>query len=639
MHLSSTAGRASARRSWWHSRAALGSEPGLLALVGVSALIDSAASILRYVHLQSGVDLALFDQAVWHYSRFEAPFSSIRNQNLLGDHFHPLVAVLAPLYWVWSDARMLLIAQSVLLATSVVPVFLFARPRVGRAGAYLLAGAYAAFWGLQVGVLFDFHEVAFAPLLIALAILLADTRRWGWFWLVIALLLGVKEDLSIFVVFFGVYLLSRREIWRGVALVVIGIAWYELTTRVLIPHFAAGTPYTYWTYGELGQNLPDAIWALVRAPWRLFTIGFSPAQKAQTIVGLMAPFLLLSLWSRLFILAIPLLAERFLSTNPGLWTPHLHYSLPIAPVLAMGASGGLAHLARLLPERRRRGLAIAATGAMLVASLAITSFGTGESALSQLTQRSFYHAPSYAGGAFRALRHVPASASLETVDSMLAYTSQRGRQQQIRFGTVRTDQYLLANVLQPTCCGASGDGAYDVLGKLLDSELERMTPIFYDHGWLVARGPPSGQPASTGVLVPMPTSTALDVDTAWLRWHAVFTATGARLSGCFKRWQQHEPSATACFDRANAPFQRAQSTLSRSIRVALPGLHEACTQLATAALLSTHQLRLDLVRLASAGASPDRASLVPASTAAAADERNQDLSGQLDRFVILCTAR
>ncbi|MGI8428972.1 MAG: DUF2079 domain-containing protein [Solirubrobacteraceae bacterium] len=89
------------------------------------------------------------DQAIWHYSRFESPFSSILGKNILGDHFSPLVAALTPHYWVWSDPRVLVIAQSLLVAASIVPVFLFARPRLGRAGGYLLAGAYAVFWGIQ----------------------------------------------------------------------------------------------------------------------------------------------------------------------------------------------------------------------------------------------------------------------------------------------------------------------------------------------------------------------------------------------------------------------------------------------------------------------------------------------------------
>jgi len=33
--------------------------------------------MIRDVHLSAGLDLALFDQAVWHYRRFEASFDSL----------------------------------------------------------------------------------------------------------------------------------------------------------------------------------------------------------------------------------------------------------------------------------------------------------------------------------------------------------------------------------------------------------------------------------------------------------------------------------------------------------------------------------------------------------------------------------
>ncbi|MDQ2761626.1 MAG: DUF2079 domain-containing protein [Actinomycetota bacterium] len=647
MAFSLTARRARARRdwtrvaigrSWARPCGALGREPGLLALAGVIAMLDSVLSVVRYVHFLAAYDLAIFDQVVWHYSRFEAPFSSIKGENLLGDHFHPLVAVLAPLYWVWSDPRMLLIAQSVLVAASIIPVFLFAAPRVGRAGAYLLAGAYGVFWGLQVGVLFDFHEVAFAPLLIALAILLADRRRWGWFWLVTALLLLVKEDLSIFVAFFGIYLLTRREIRHGVALVVVGIAWYELTTGVLIFHLAGGTPYAYWTYGELGKNAPDAIWALIQAPWRVFTIGFSPGHKAELILGLLVPFVFLSLCSRLFILALPLLAERVLSTNPNLWSGKFHYSLSVAPVLAMGAACGLAHLARLLPERRRRKVTIGATGAMLVVSLALTivlgirqELGAGG--------HSFYSEPSFAPAAYRALRQVPAAASLATADLVLPHASERQHLQLMDAKNIGKDQYLLVDVLAPECCGASGNASFNAFGTVLDGELPTVTPVYYDQGWLVARRPPNGQRASSGVLVPMPAPTGRRVDKLWLRWHAEIAVASGRLYGCLAMWAKRNPSSTACFASANAPFEGAQATLAAAIHAAQPAMHEDCAQLAGAALRDSHRLALDFLRLTTAGTSRDRAGLAPALTAEAVDERDQDLSGQLDRFVILCSPR
>jgi len=120
-------------------------------LVCVIALLDSIERVVRYVNFRAGLDLSIFDQAIWHYSQFQGRYSTIKGSNLLGDHFHPLIAVFAALYWVWSDPRLLLIASSILVACSVIPVFLFARRRLPWLPSYLIAVAYGLFWGLQGG--------------------------------------------------------------------------------------------------------------------------------------------------------------------------------------------------------------------------------------------------------------------------------------------------------------------------------------------------------------------------------------------------------------------------------------------------------------------------------------------------------
>jgi hypothetical protein len=68
-------------------------------------------------------------------------------------------------------------------------------------------------------------------------------------------------------------------------------------------------------------------------------------------------------------------------------------------------------------------------------------------------------------------------------------------------------------------------------------------------------------------------------------------------------------------------------------------LQGACGQLATAALITTHVLALDLSRLASAASSTDRAALPTALATVGTEDTNLDLTGQLERFLILCTPR
>src|SRR5258705_90705 len=91
-------------------------------------------SLLRHAQLgTAGFDLGIFDQAIRSYAHFHAPVVPLKGPgfNLLGDHFHPALVALVPLYWLWADVRTLLIAQAALMAISVIPIARLAICRLG----------------------------------------------------------------------------------------------------------------------------------------------------------------------------------------------------------------------------------------------------------------------------------------------------------------------------------------------------------------------------------------------------------------------------------------------------------------------------------------------------------------------------
>ncbi len=348
-------------------------EPLLIVMAVFAAAGYSLYAIWEHNHFLTDFDLAIADQAVWNYSLFQEPtITSIPPEavNMLGDHFSPILAALAPLYWIWEDPRMLLIAQGVLIAASIVPVFLFARERLGRLGAYLLCGGYALFWGVQAAVGFQFHELAFAPLLIALCVLFADRREWTAFFVSLAALLLVKENMSVLTVFIGLWLLSGREVRMGLVTIGAGLAWYALSINVFIPAFAGGEEYTHWTYTDFGPDAPSAVGEILTHPHLPFTALVDESEKVRTLALLFLPFLALTFASRLIILCIPLVAQQMFSSYEAQWGTEFHYWLPIAPILAMGAADGLRNLVGWLG--RERSLAVAGTavgGVILVANL------------------------------------------------------------------------------------------------------------------------------------------------------------------------------------------------------------------------------------------------------------------------------
>jgi uncharacterized membrane protein len=319
-------------------------------LTGAAALVYATYGLLRFhTFLAGSYDLVIFDQAIRSYSRFDLPVSIVKGVHngfgpdfaVLGDHFSPIIALLAPLYWIWDDPRTLLLAQAVLFAAAIPPLWVFTRRVLGSAAAYCVAGAYALSWPIASAIAFDFHEVAFAPVLTAVMLERFQAgRRWHGVSAALALLL-VKEDMGLLVAGYGLYLLAtRRDRALGGAFVAGGLAWTWLAARVLIPAFG-GDPDYYWAYGALGDDLPSAITHAATQPWDAVWLLVTPPIKAGTLALLLLPLLLAPLRSPLVLAALPLLAERMLASRFGhWWEPRFHYNAFVVVVLlAAGVDG------------------------------------------------------------------------------------------------------------------------------------------------------------------------------------------------------------------------------------------------------------------------------------------------------------
>ncbi len=333
-----------------------------LAIAGVFAFLYGANSILRYMHFESAAfDLGIFGQAVWHLSAFEAPASTIRGyDNLFGDHFHPILALAAPAFWVWDDVRSLLVLQSLVLASSSLAVYWVACRRFGTAAAVAWSTAYLLSWGLIEAARFDFHEIVFAVPLVALACALVVEEKMGAALAPVLALLLVKEDLAFLVAAFGIVYLLRRHWLSGVALIAAGIGWFALATEVIIPALADGRSFPYWNYPAFGDGPGEAVRIIATHPWRLVTEAVDAHNKLSTGFFLLAPFAFLSLLSPLVVLLVPLVAERVFNDNPVFWTRYYHYTATSVPVLAIAAIDGLRRIRDRFGVRDRAIVAISA---------------------------------------------------------------------------------------------------------------------------------------------------------------------------------------------------------------------------------------------------------------------------------------
>ncbi|MGW3076856.1 MULTISPECIES: DUF2079 domain-containing protein [unclassified Kitasatospora] len=341
-----------------------------------------------------GFDLGIFDQGVRGYAHFGLPVSTLKSFHhefppgfsLLGDHFSPVLALLAPLYWIWDDPRSLIIGQSLLFAAGVPLVrriaghaFAAAEPRTARRAADLAGLVYALGWPLLVAARVGFHEVAFAVPLTLLMLERGLARRYGTVVLAALLLCCTKEDLGLMAGAYGLVLLlrTRRTGDRagrltGLGLLLGGPVASVVAITWLIPAMG-GEPGYYWNYGSLGTDGGDALRNLLHDPFLLVQAAFDQPLKPLLLLWLFGTTLLLPLRSATVLCALPLLAERILSSNPNHWSIARHYDSLLWPVLLTAAIEVLGRLSAVgRPERsvrRARRLGLGAAGIALLAAV------------------------------------------------------------------------------------------------------------------------------------------------------------------------------------------------------------------------------------------------------------------------------
>lgn len=326
-------------------------------------------SLARHRRMETGAfDLGIFQQAVESYSRFRAPVSDLRGWEfpLWGDHFHPILASLVPLYWAHPKASTLLLAQAALVAWSVVPICELATRRLGPVRGQVVAAAYGASWGVQAAIGFDFHEVAFAAPLLAYGLVAFVEERWrAGVWWTLPLLL-VKEEFGVTVAALGLWLLLRRRHRDGWLLIGAGAVTFLLVTFVIIPYFnpAHVNPYMSSFGGGRGGGTLNR---LLHAP--LLMVDHELKRETLFRLGIITGFV--ALRSPLALVALPGLVARFISSNENYWVAAWHYNLALMPIMFVAYLDAYPRLAtsprRWVRDYGRRSVAVVLGAALALA--------------------------------------------------------------------------------------------------------------------------------------------------------------------------------------------------------------------------------------------------------------------------------
>ncbi len=458
-------------------------------------------SVFKYLRLAPGSwDLGIFTEYVRQVAHLHAPVVAIRGAgfNLLGDHFQPIVGLIAPFFRLFPTPETLLVAQALLTAISVVPVCRAAQEKLGVWASRGIGVAYGFSWGLQQMITFDFHEIAFAVPLLAFSLSALVRRRLRAAVLWALPLVFVKEDQGFTVAAIGLVMVgmgvarlraaragaeaspgerppgaprwpqgpvtlspglgpaspgerpAEAGAWAraGVFLAVWGLAWSVLAIAVIIPQVNPAHHYPYWNDG--GVIAPGGHSSLAAVAHQLARSG---SEKLWTTYLILLPVAFLALRSPLALIAVPSLALRFLSTNTYFWGDGWHYNATVMPIVFLAAVDGMARFRaasarraaqpgrRARPGLPRLGEAVARYGAVVMVVLA--GWLAFRFPLAGLWNSQAYVITPHVSAEDAAMARVPDGVTVEATLSMLAPLAARDDTYWIGTGPNPAPQYVV----------------------------------------------------------------------------------------------------------------------------------------------------------------------------------------------------
>jgi len=367
-----------------------------------------------------GFDLGIFDQGIWLLSQFKEPFITVRGLHLFGDHLSLILILIAPLYWIWDDVRLLLVLQTIFLAAGAIPVFLIAKERLKNSLLSLaLASSYLLYPALQWLNRDHFHPETIATPCLLFAFYFAMKRRYLPFAILAVLAALAKEDVSLILIMLGIYIAVTYNPRVGIATSILSLAYFAVGMRLVLPHFNEAGFFYINNYAHLGSTLGEIISNSLTNPGLVLSI-ILEERKLIYLLQLLAPIAFLPLVSiEVFLIALPALFSNLVSRQGYMDTIHFHYTATIIPFVYVASILAIEKFGL-----RQKGKLLAA-GVIIVAAIS-TNYFLSPSPISQNFNQGYWNNTNERRGAIEsALSSVPKDAGVSAAYYMVPHLTHR----------------------------------------------------------------------------------------------------------------------------------------------------------------------------------------------------------------------
>ncbi len=325
----------------------------------IYATYFTITSFLRYDNFYTGrFDLGNMDQTVWNTSH--GRIFVLTNPNgtdpisRLAFHADFILVLLAPFYFLWSNPKMLLLIQSVLVGASSFFVFQIAKDILKNKNlALTFAFVFLINPSIQRANLYDFHPVTLAIFFLLGSCYFYLRKKYFYFSFFSILAAITKEEIWLIIALFGIFIFLFRKKWVfGATFFIISVSIFAFLIWYAIPQALGSQHFALSYYSEYGDSPMEIIKTIILSPQKILNT-ILEHNRLNYLNQLFLPVGFLSLLSPLFLaLAIPDLLINLLSNNPQLHQIYYQYTAPINPFIFVTAIMGVGFLKKItkLPD-------------------------------------------------------------------------------------------------------------------------------------------------------------------------------------------------------------------------------------------------------------------------------------------------
>lgn len=400
-------------------------------LIAVFIFIYATISIISHDHFQTfGWDLGYFDQVIWKVNKGIFPFSTLSHVNLLAGHFTPILFLYALLYSLWTDPRMLLLAQAIVVVSAAIPLYILSFKKSGsRIFSFAIVIAYLLFIGTQWSILNEFHEATVAPLFLILIFYALEMKHKKIFWLSLLGLLATKEEMALLCAAIGamMYFHFKQKI-SGAIIFIFSTVFFFFLTGFFMPAISESGAYYHPHLSSVAKTPGEFTLKILTNPFFAIKSLVTPPEKVSLIIQSLLSFGILPLFAPLPIL-LPLLEQfliRLLYSGPQftMWQNTNHHAAPAAMLLAISSVYAAILLKKRVKRLKKRYWLVIS---IWLLSVTLILDIIQKSPIHSILKTQLYETSDWMRDNYNVLKKVPSEVPVAAQNSLLPHLSQRNK--------------------------------------------------------------------------------------------------------------------------------------------------------------------------------------------------------------------